>query len=324
MRRRNLLAILLSAAGCGRRRAQSEPIRVGVGPYLTMSGVYLAWERAYFQDVDLEVELVHEAGSAQAIPLLSAGKLDVAFFASNPSFVNAAAKGAFLRVVAGREQIAPDCKDGIALHYRKPAFPEGLSDLRLLRGKRISISRKASVTEFLLDTLLEHAGLSGSDIHVVQLGQPEAVAALVSGSIDGVVTSQLWNAPALVSREVGRCDAFARVMPYLQYSYVFYGRRLLEGEISTGVRFLAAYLRAAREFAVGATPKFMEEFARKNRLDPKVVQETCRKSFAADGRIDLPSLERFLRWTVDKDYCPASVQAEQLVDGRFLERQATV
>jgi hypothetical protein len=100
-----------------------------------------------------------------------------------------------------------------------------------------------------------------------------------------------------------------------------FGARLLDSDPDAGVKFLAAYLRGAEEFLAGKTPKFHDELAISNGMDPAEARKACRDSFVPDGRIDLPSIDRFVQWARVKELCPIPIQAAQLVDMRFLEKQ---
>jgi hypothetical protein len=96
---------------------------------------------------------------------------------------------------------------------------------------------------------------------------------------------------------------------------------LLDGNPGVGVKFLGACLHGAREYIQGKTPKFHDDLAISNGLDPIAARKTCRDNFVLDGRIDLSSLDRFTQWAVAKKLCPVSVDASQLVDMRFLYGQ---
>lgn len=321
MLRRELLGIAGAVlAGCSRREPAAAPIRVSVQPYLTMCGVYLARELGYFAREGVAVEFEEGLNSVQAIPLLAGGRLDAGFLGMSPSLVNAVARGAPVRIAAGREIASPTCGEAGFLYARVEAFPRGLSNLNELRGKRVACSGKASITEFCLDMILASAGLGEGDVNLVPLRRNDGIAALAAGKIDALVGFDLAQTLAFRSPRIVRHLGMVQALPNFQYSYVCFGQRLIQGDSRPGARFLRAYLRGTREFVAGRTPAFLEKFARANGLDPKATREACRDTVAVDGAINLDSVQRYIAWGVRKGYCPSPVQAADLVDSRFLSQ----
>jgi len=201
---------------------------------------------------------------------------------------------------------------------RRRDYPGGLKDIRLLRGKRMAISRKMGATEFFLDALLESAGMTQNDLHVSTLARAEAVAALVSGRLDAIMDHQFERDVQEIARQVARGPRVAEVMPGFQYAHVLFGARLLAEDLQQGVGLLAGYLRGSQEFLRGRTPKFMDDFARANKLDPQRTRAVCRDFFAPDGTVRTGDLERFVSWAIRKGYLAAPLKAADLVDMRFL------
>lgn len=312
-------ASIAAAAGCSRPRAGSRPkLKVAVVPQLTMSPIHLAVEMGYFEQAGVDVSLVELAGATQVLLLLAGGEVDVSFASLSSSFLNAVARGSKVRIVAGRTVLRTTCETGDRLYLRRRDFPEGLKDLRRLKGKRIAISRKATATEFFLDAILGSAGMSQRDVHVSTLARAEAVAALIGGRIDAVMDHQFERDVQEVTRQVIRGPRVGDLLPEFQYAHVLFGTRLLGKDLQPGVGLLAGYLRGSREFLRGRTPKFMDDFARANKLDPARTRAVCRDFFTPDGSIQTGDLDRFASWAQGKGYLPTPLSAADLVDQRFL------
>lgn len=324
MNRRQFLTIAAAGAGlgsirCGRRDA-SNLIRISDLPYFTMSGLYLAEEEGYFTDLGLQLEIEKTAHSSHAIPLASNGKLDVVFGSLSPSIVNAITRGSRLRIIAGRDFAAPDCCDLSVLYGRRELFPDGLYDLALLKGKRIGANLRTGMSEFCVETILKSAGISMQELDLINIGRSELVIAFLSGKLDAVFLSDFARRFETMADQIVRGISLADVLPNYMFSYVSFGARLLDGDPDIGTRFLSAYLRGVNEFVGGKTPRFHDELAVSNGFDPVAARSACRNNFVVDGRIDLPSLDRFIQWAAAKEYCINPLSAEQLVDMRFLNR----
>jgi ABC-type nitrate/sulfonate/bicarbonate transport system substrate-binding protein len=305
--------------GCRRREGVARrSLEVASVPHISMSPLYLAEESGYFRDAGLQVAIRQVTQTSQIIPLLASGKVDAALVTMQATFLNAAGKGARIRAVAGRNRVLPGCGSVSTLYSSRKLFPDGQLDIRKLAGQRIGGARPGSYQEFSLDTLLGTAGMSTTDIKMMSIPEPDAFAALISGKIEAVIATYFEQEFAGVSGQVVRGIGLADVAPGHQHAFICYGPTLLDGEHQVGVAFLAAYLRAARGFVEGRTPRWFDEFARMSRMDLERARAACRNGLTPDGAIDLPSIQRFVDWAVRKKYSTKPVEPAQLIDTSFL------
>jgi NitT/TauT family transport system substrate-binding protein len=231
-----------------------------------------------------------------------------------PAVINAARKGAPVRLVAGREIAATSCGNVGTLYANAQRFPGGSFSLRQLKGKRVSIESIGTVSEFFLDTLLSTVGMTASDVETVVLKTEQGAAALMQGRIDALLSSHLERSLDTVSGAVIKGMSVADVLPGFQYSFVLFGARLGRQDRETGIRFLTAYLKGAKAFLEGKTPQFLFQIARATRLDPEKVARDCRSTFESSGGIDQRSIDLFLDWLVRKGYIEDSIQTNDFVD----------
>ena len=319
MRRREWLRMGLASAGAGFgcKRRRPGKIVVATSPHVSMSGLYLAHESGYFEQAGLEVEFQRIPMGTEALPLLAGGKLDASFFALTPSLINAIAKGAKVRIVAGRE-IAVSCNETCTLYLSRKAFPGGSAELSRLKGKRVAVSG-ATLTHFCLDKFLEPAGLSSKDLDIRSMRPSDATVAMTAGRLDAIITGRMDRDVKSFSEATFRVRTLAQALPDYQYSFIVFGKSLLAGDVSVGARFLASYLRGAREFAGGRTPQFLYDYAKTNNLDPHTVINACRETTTLDGSVDLRSLDIFVDWAAGMKFSEKRVPAAEMVDTRFLE-----
>lgn len=289
-----------------------------------MCPFYVAYESGYFADAGFDVELVKDMGTPQSLPLLAGGKLDAGFAGLVPAVVNAVARGARLRLVAGRELISSSCGTAGTVFVSRKVFPQGARSMRQLKGARIGVSDSSPRTTFWLDTLLQHEGMRLSDVMVRKMPYNEEVAALHVGGIDAFVSPETDLNTELRTLGLLAGPSVAPLLPNFQYSYIVFGRRLLEGRVETGARLLQAYLQGAGDFLNGRTPRFLDDYAKQNNLDAKLLRQACRATFERDGTIHLNDLRRYTQWMAAHNLCPANVDAAAFVDTRFLEAARTI
>ena len=294
-------------------------LTISVSNHFSMCPFYLALESGYFTGAGFDIEVVRDTQTAQSLPLLAAGKLDVGFIAFGPSVANAVIRGARVRLVAGRELISQSCGSAGTIFLSRKAFPKGVRTMRELRGCRIGFAGSVPGTGQLLGTLLENEGMGPKDIALIRMREPECVAALRTGGLDAYMSSEAGFTPEMRHLDLVRGPSVADLLSNFQYSFIAFGSRLLDGPVETGARFLRAYFRGAAEFLGGRTPRFLDDFARSADLDPQLLRQTCRATFERDGSIHLEDLRRNMRWMTAQGLCPANLDPGMFIDTRFLE-----
>jgi NitT/TauT family transport system substrate-binding protein len=283
-----------------------------------MSPFYTGYEAGYFRDAGLDLELSRDLPGVQSVPMLAGGKLDVGFVALGPGLVNAITRGARLRVVAAREILSPSCNMH-SIYVTSRQFPNGVHDMRQLRHRRIAVASSTPFSLFCLDQLLERDGMTRSDVDIRPMSSNERIPALLAGGVDAMVATSTDLNPMLRPMQLAPGPSLADALPNFQYSHIVFGARLLDGNVRPGALFLHAYFRGARDFLSGRTPAFMDQFAKANDLDPKLVKSGCRDSFEHEGRIRLEDMQMYIDWAKNNGYIPSPVNARNLVDTRFLD-----
>lgn len=328
MLRRTLLSNIAGAAatvgvGCSTKQQASGPmkLRVLAGRSIAMSSLFQAHERGYFKDAGFEIEIDQTVTPSSNLALLAGKKADVAFASLGVPFLSAMAKGLPVRFAAGREVARPNCGNFGGFFALRKRFPNGLDNAAVLKGKTVGVGSMIGFPQFSLDAHLATAGLSADDIIPRTMRSNEAIAAVIGGSLDAAVIN--WDFDRNLERilpDIVRTPPLAHYHPNLQISYIFFGPMLLEADPAIGGRFLAAYLKGAREFVGGATPDFMKRFAAEFAGDESRVLGVCRDTVTTDGAIDLGSIQTVSAWAFKRKYLAEPFESAKYVDTRFIER----
>lgn len=328
MLRRELLArsagaAVLAVPACTSRRRVAGPDKILVlaSRTISVSSLFLAQERGYFRAAGLSVTIEQNGNSAQSLSLVANRKAEAIFSTLSVPVLSAVEKNLPIRIVAAREIASPACGQVGALFAMRKRFPRGLDDLRVLKGKTIGVGQVLGFSQFALDTHLAKAGLSVEDIIPRTLRSPEAIAAVIGGGLDAAVIN--WDFDKNLERvrgETVRTAGFAKFHPHYQLSHIFFGGTLLDADPGIGGRFLAAYLRGAREFAAGATPDYLRKFAGIQAGDANRLLGGCRDTFTLSGDLDLNSIRLMTTWAFKRKYLSRKLDPSALVDTRFLER----
>jgi NitT/TauT family transport system substrate-binding protein len=142
---------------------------------------FVAKEARIYQKHGIDVDPVFIGASSALFQSMLSGAADMAGSGGPSVISNVLQGGDIIHVTA----MVPRFTQSIMV---KPEIkkPEDL------QGKKIGVSRLGTVTHFALQTALDGYGVKG--VTILQMGgQPEAVAGLVRGSVDGAVFSPPYN-----------------------------------------------------------------------------------------------------------------------------------
>jgi len=313
-----ILAAATTAGGCSKKRSLDK-LRVAAQPRFFNVGFHTAVEYGYFKEAGLDLEVHGDTRTEGLVPLLAGGELDIGLSSVNSSFFSAVARGARIRVVAGRGMQTQGCGFAATLYGRKKSFPDGMVDFKELKGKNIAGHSKGSLQEFILHEILAKGGLSFSEVNVVRMHRQEAFAAVSSGRMDVMLDYDSDKSLTDVSQTVVKGPDLGTLFPNLQVSNIQFGSKLLDAPVDLGARFLAAYLKGVRAFLGGANPKWIDWYANNFKLDANAIKTGCRNFLTPHAAVEMDTLKRFLEWAIGMGYCPQGFQAERTVDLRFLE-----
>jgi NitT/TauT family transport system substrate-binding protein len=312
---------LESSAQAQAKGGALTPIKFGVTPRVTSGAFYVGFEKGYFREEGFDVQPVEMAGQIEMLPALASGTLDAGLIAFTPAIYNAVARGAKIRVVAGRERLILGCSEQGTLFYRQDRFPKGI-EKGDWKGMRVALAADTNSTRFYLQELLASRHMTEADVEVSRMRMEESVAAAIANRIDVFFGSGRpeWVQGGL-PKKIRRSDMLVSILGTFQYSYVVFGARLLEGDPAVGIALLRAYLRGTKGFTAGETPKFFDDLAGRLHLEPKMVRNTCRTGTEPTGEIRAQDIERWVVWAKESKQLPDSVSpaqaVAQLIDNRF-------
>jgi NitT/TauT family transport system substrate-binding protein len=317
-------ALLASATGCGRREARSslDTVRIFCQPHLTAAPLYLAESAGYFGEAGLAVDWVRTGSSRDLLPSLLEGDLDVLTANLSPVFLNAAAQGARLRIVADKGHLARDGCNYLSFLTR----PELLRDGRIERpsgGRKLRVSyRRGSLYEMLFDRALAASGLDRDETELHFLSGEVENQALVEGGLDITTNS---GAPLQKLVESGGAAVWLRaqdLLPDGQAFVVLFGPRLLDSEPGIGERFMAAYLRGVRQYNLGKIRENVAIVAAALETPAEEIERACWIAIREDGRIDMATVAALADWARANGRLDAPLDHAAVWEPRFVESAA--
>jgi NitT/TauT family transport system substrate-binding protein len=321
-----LVVLLLGACSPKGGGQQPEPVelKVVLAPYLAYAPLFIADEEGYFVEQGLQIEFIRLARSAEAIPSLVSGEVDVLPTAVSVALLSAVARDQDIRLVAGLNYDASAGCTVNALLARPELLDSGeLDSPAQLGGRRVSM-RTAGINEYLLETMLDTTGVTLGEIEVVDVPAAAEAEALEKGTIDVAFASEPWVTRNLQTGHADIWTPLKQVIPDFQAAIIVYGPTLLEENPDVGRRFVVAYIKALQQYREGKTARNIEILAEYTELDRELLTEACWPTFPDDGRINVQSVLDFQAWAVKKGYLDSPVTEEQFWDPSFVEYASEV
>ncbi|MDQ3442613.1 MAG: ABC transporter substrate-binding protein, partial [Chloroflexota bacterium] len=163
-------------------------VTFGYIPVSIFAPVFVAYEKGYFADAGLDVQLEVLPGGSDMVLLTATGDMDMAISGVGPAYWNATDQELGVEIVApGHMEGSPVASP---LMISMQACEEGtITSVADLEGKRVSVNAPGA-TEIWLDIALETAALSIEDVDLQYLSFPDAVVALESGALDASIVGE--------------------------------------------------------------------------------------------------------------------------------------
>ncbi len=179
------VAVTLSAAMVSLAAQAADPLKIGYSDWPGWVAWEVAIEKEWFKEagVDVEFEWFDYVASMDAF---AAGKLDAVAMTNGDTLVTGAtgARGVMI--------IVNDYSNGNDMIVAAP----GIGSVGELKGKKIGVE-VGFVSHLMLLNALESAGLSESDVELVNVPTNETPQVLASGDVDAIVAWQPSSGQAL-------------------------------------------------------------------------------------------------------------------------------
>jgi ABC-type nitrate/sulfonate/bicarbonate transport system substrate-binding protein len=137
---------------------------------------YIAKEMGYFNDLNIDVELVTFEGGTQTLRGSVAGGLDITGTSSDPAII-AAARNAGTKVL------------GTYSHKLSQSMlvQSDIKSCKDLKGRKIGIQEVGAFNEVMSRAVMASCGLTPKDVEYVPVSTKGRVAGLLSGQIDTAI-----------------------------------------------------------------------------------------------------------------------------------------
>ncbi len=276
---------------------------------------YIAKEMGFFNDLNIDVELVTFEGGTQTLRGSVAGGLDITGTSSDPAII-AAARGAGTKVL------------GTYSHkLSQSMLVQGdIKSCKDLKGRKVGIQEVGAFNEVMSRAVLASCGLTPKDVDYVPVSTKGRVAGLLSGQID---TAILHVDQAIVAKKKKAdlnllVNLWEPLPKWLYAAYIAPEKEIKENR-QLYIDIMTALIKANR-FIYNNKAKTVEIAVKRTQQDTDAVAQTYDILAAAGAWPVNDGLPRdMVEWTINRQVELGSIKAqekptyEKLVDISIIE-----
>jgi NitT/TauT family transport system substrate-binding protein len=319
----------LISGACAQTRIPKleQPAAVKVGwtvGSLTLAGIYVAMDKGYFRDANLNVELVGVDNINALIGPIATGQIDVATGGPSAGFFNALGRGVKLRIVADQNTARPGMSS-IALMVRKDLIDSGqVKTYSDLKGRTIAVVSRRATMELDVLKALEKGGLTKSDVNLINLGFPQMNMAFGSNSIDAALQIEPLVSDAVTRNLAVRWKGVDEITPNRQNSFFIVSENFFAKK-DVARAFMVAYLRGVRDYYDGIHKKkgnrgeIISILTRHTLIkDPAVYDRVVLPAIDPNGELNVPSIQEALNQFVADGDVKSKIDLNAVVDVSYI------
>jgi len=235
-----LVSVLVLLTACAKKNQEKFVLNVGYGGSLCEAPLHIAYEKGYFQEEGLEIELIKLA-SGTAFDSLTAGRID-ACFALLAAIIPPLSNGLPAKITSG---LHTGCDVTLV------KADSGITKPEHLRGKKVGIPSMTASPAVYTKRVLADLGIDiraeSSEVEFIIYNSSDLPLVLANGSVDAIALNE--PASSIAAKEYGYVALLDSAIdePYKdQYCCVaFVSDRLVEKHNDVAEKFTRAMQRAS-------------------------------------------------------------------------------
>jgi len=306
----------------------ADKVAVGTGGSASDAPFYIAYDKGFFKDEGLDVDLIVLDSGAKVIAPLGTGELDVGSGALSVGFWNALIRGVKFRIVADRGHTEP------GYLYQTVFMRKGLIDsgqfksLKDLKGMRMGFAAQGVTALSLLNEATKFAGIRFEDVTPVYLSFPQQIAALQNKALDGTMLIEPQATVAVNAGYGARFMDTNEFYPHQQISVIFYSEKFALQRKDVAGRFMRAWLRGARfyndaikggKIAGAGADEVVATMAKSFNMNPGLVREMYSQAVDVNGAVNAASIQKDLDFFLKQGWVSGGIKASDVIDMSFAQ-----
>jgi NitT/TauT family transport system substrate-binding protein len=294
-------------------------LKLGIVSALFDAPSLIAFEKGYFREQELDIEVRRFPGSSDANQALSIGGIDVIQSGISPALFNSRLRNIDMSIVASAGNNSPG-HGTMGITLRKDLVDSGrYKGFADLKGLKLSTGVGGPAQWFVVE-LARDAGIDDKSISFVSLGLANTISAMVNGAADGGSVNEPF-ATLLVEKAGGvRVASIDQKFPDFPAAYLIYGPALTKTNVDAGQRYMMAYFKGMRDYQHAFGPERQgtnEIIAILEKYNILVTAETPSLGIPDDMAPSFAFVDKFLDWQIAIGNVREKIDPHSLVDDRF-------
>ncbi|MFT6559138.1 ABC transporter substrate-binding protein [Sneathiella sp.] len=325
------MAGLVTMTGISSAALADDKITIGALRFTSHSPSFIAYEKGYFKEEGLDVELKFFQAAQPVAVAIATGAVDFGVTALTGGFFSLADKGA-VKVIGGLMSEKKGTPGNTILVSNK-AFDAGVRSPADLKGKSWAMTQQGSSFHYMAGIIAENNGFSASDMTLRPLQNVGAmIGALKSGQVDGMAI-----VPHIASglAKGGAAKIIGKIQDISDYQVttIFTSTKNTTDNKDIVKRFLKAYSRgiadyqavmlnqdkdpAATEAMVDLIHKYVYASRPREKAAPSIKAGSVYLNEGA--ALNVKNVAAQLAWFQKNKLAPASLTLDKMVDTSFVK-----
>ena len=298
----------------------AEKVKAAYVAIMNFAPLYVAIERGFMKEQNIEVEMQKVASGTEAMAFLAQGSLDAGGIGIGASTFNAFNKGFDLRIV-GSAAVQPS-KDGpTIIIVRKDLKESGqVKSVADLKGRKVALAGGPGTTgAYFTARALKEAGLTVKDIEIVNLANPDMPLAIEKSSVDAALVGPPYSDQILAG---GKGVLLAKDMaPGAMTTVFMYSGKFIKERPDTARRFMIALVQGSRAMQGSKylDPANMKGYLRYVTSTEQAIRKGTPQVYDPDLKVYIDSvknMEEIFRWAGWTNYT-TEIPQEKMADTSF-------
>ncbi|MEP3245264.1 MAG: ABC transporter substrate-binding protein [Sneathiella sp.] len=322
---------LVALSGFASLSSAADKITIGALRFTSHSPSFIAFEKGYFKEEGLDVELKFFQAAQPIAVAIASGDIDFGVTALTGGFYSLADKGA-LKVIGGlmaEKKGAP----GNTILVSNKAFEAGVKTPADLKGKSWAMTQQGSSFHYMAGIIAENNGFAASDMKLKPLQKVGSmIGALKSGQVDAMAIVP-HIAAGLAKGGAAKIIGKIQDISDYQVTTIFTSTKNTTDNQDMVKRFLKAYSRgiadylavmqdqgkdpAATEAMVDLIHKYVYASRPREKAAPSIKAGAVYLNEGAS--LNVNDVKAQLAWFQKNKLAPASLTFEKMVDTSFIK-----
>jgi NitT/TauT family transport system substrate-binding protein len=271
------ILVLLAAVLLAAPARADEPLRLGLLHTLSPAPFYIAQQRGYFHDQNIDLSFrFFEAAQPIAAAAVS-GDIDVGVTALTGGFFNLAEKGT-LKVIGGALHEEAHY-EGSAILASNKAFDDGLTSLDKLPGHSFAITQYGSSFHYMAGRIAEAKGFDLKSVTLRPVQQiANMVAAVSTNQVDATIAIASMAKPLAAKGQAHILAWAGDIVPY-QITAVFTTPAMIANHPDLLKHFATAYAHGVADYR----DAFLRLDAQGHPITDAAIQDITKYVFTGDS-----------------------------------------